>query len=373
MSIVFAGISLATPKHAFDVIFYLGCVFDATTDGDWPEIQRQTYDHLKASIPERTYRELTESPPGISLYRSIVATDPEAFRQQLHVACYKLGFIVPVIGLTYLGVDPYLATRIMAAIPAALAFALVAVWLLRKLSAPVAIPIAIAGLLAGLFQTARYEYPDGLTALAIAGALISFTEGRRRLACICFLAAMIVRMDAILYFGAFLGVATFLATGERRMRFREAVAWGLGALVLYAAISIPLDTPSYQAVYFHSFISQQPYMMTKEFTVTPTMFADILVRQVHMVANKSAKYPMLIALALIAYGLTFRSKPLRPYGETALLSLLMVCFHFVFIPWFDTRYYAAPYMMIVCCFGVVIWFSGAELGRAVRLKKTKET
>ncbi len=355
LSVVFAGLSLATPKYAFDAIFYLGCAFKAVPGGDWPDVHRMTYDHLKKSFPERVYREVTESPPGINPYRSTVATDPEAFRQQLSVACYKLGFVQPMIALTRAGLDPYLAARVLAAVPAAIAFALVALWLTTKMAPPLAIPLAVAGLFAGLFQTARYEYPDGMTALAIAGALVCFAEGRLRLACACFLAAMVVRMDAILYFGAFLGVATFLATGARRMRFLEAFAWGLGGLALYAAIALPLNTPSYQAVFWHSFISQQPYLLDLDAKISLADYSEILVRQVHMVAAKSGKYPMLIALALIAYGLAFGDKALRGFGETALLSLLMVCLHFLFIPWFDTRYYAAPYMMIVCCFGVVAW------------------
>lgn len=360
LSVVFAGLSLATPKYAFDAIFYLGCAFKSVPGGDWPDVHRMTYEHVKKSFPERVYREVTESPPGINPYRATVASDPEAFRQQLSVACYKLGFVQPMIALTRAGLDPYLAARILAAVPAAIAFALVALWLARKVAAPVALPLAVAGLFAGLFQTARYEYPDGMTALAIAGALICFAEGRLRPACACFLAAMVVRMDAILYFGAFLGVATFLATGERRMRFLEAFAWGLGALALYAAIALPLGAPGYQAVFWHSFISQQPYLLDLDATITVADYMEVLVRQVHMVAAKSGKYPLLIALALLAYGLAFRDKVLRAYGETALLSLLMVCLHFLFIPWFDTRYYAAPYMMIVVCFGVVAWRIAAE-------------
>ncbi|WP_425404960.1 hypothetical protein [Hwanghaeella sp.] len=364
LAVVFAGLSLATPKYAFDVIYYLGCAFKSTSEGDWPEVHRQTYDHLRKSVPEDVYRGLTESPPGIGPYRSTVAQDPEAFRQQLSVACYKLGFVLPMAAMAHAGVDPYLAARILAAIPAALAFALVGLWLAGKVPAPLAVPLAVAGLFAGLFQTARYEYPDGMTALAIAGALLCFAEARLRAACACFLAAMVIRMDAILYFGAFLGFAVFLASGDRRMRLLEAVGWGLAALALYAVIAIPLGTPGYQAVFTHSFIFQQPYLLTTEVTVTPAQYVEVLVRQVQMVAAKSGKYPMLIALALLAFGFSFRNKALRPYGETALLSLLLVCFHFLFIPWFDTRYYAAPYMFIVCCFGIVAWHVGrARFGK----------
>lgn len=363
LATVFAGVSLASPKYAFDTITYLGCTFKAVTGDDWSAVQTRTYAHLKQSFPDRYYREVTESPPGISPYRSLLTSDPEVFRQRLSAACYKVGFVAPMIALTYIGIDPYLAARLLAAVPAALAFGLVGIWLAGAMPAGAAIPVAIVGLLAGLFQTARYEYPDGMTALAVAGALVCFAEAHLRPACLCFLAAMVVRMDAILYFGAFLGVAVFLATGPRRMRFLEAFLWGVAALALYAAISLPLDTPRFEAVFWHSFIAQQPYLLDTEVTVSLGQYLDVMERQVQMVAGKSAKYPLLIACAIAAYVLTFRDQRLRAYGETALASLLMVSFHFLFIPWFDTRYYAAPYMMIVCCLGVVAWHEGVRFAR----------
>lgn len=360
LAVALAGYALAKPKYAFDTITYLGCTFKALSGEDWASTQRLTYDHLRRVFPEANFREATESPPGISPYRSIVANDPDAFRQNVKVGCYKLGFVGPVVGLSVLGVDPYLATRLMAAIPAAAFFVLAGLWLTTRLPGPVAVPLAVAGAFAGLLQTARYEYPDGMTALMIGAALICFAEARLRAACALFLAAMVVRMDAILYFGAFLGFSVFLAGQGRRLRFREAVVWGVAALALYGAISTVMETPSFTNVFYHSFISQQPYLIEADLTVSLSQYFDVLERQVGVVAGKSAKYPVLIGLAVSAYALSFTVPRVRALGDLALVSLLLVAFHFLFIPWFDTRYYAAPYMLIVCGFGVVVFHCAAD-------------
>jgi len=226
-------------------------------------------------------------------------------------------------------------------------------WAGRKAPGWQALLFCTLGAFAGLLQTARYEYPDGMAALCIGTALILFGDGRLRLACMLFLAAMIVRADAILYFGMFLFFATFIAAPERSLRFIEAVPWGLAALVLWAVISSLMETPSYAQAFHHSFISNAPYILDLEPELSVSVYLEILVRQIGVVAAKSWKYPALIVMAFTAATLSWSREDLRPLGEIALVSLLLVSFHFLFIPWFDTRYYAAPYLLIVVSFGII--------------------
>lgn len=355
--------ALSKPKYGWDLMTYIGCTFHALGDGDWVESHRQTFEYLPTVIPEPVLREMTTSPPGISPYRSIVTSDPEAWRQRLGAACYKIGYVAPVVGLSALGVDPYLAQRLLSAIPASLLFLVAALWMCRRIPPAVALPLAVVATFAGLFQTARYEYPDGLTALAIGGALLCFAGNRTRWACALFLGAILVRADAILYFGMFLGFTVFLADRPRRMRFIEAVPWGLAALAIWGAISWTFGTPSFTQAFHHSFIANRPYLTDAAVMLTWAEYSDVMLRQVDMVANKSAKYPVLIALALAAAALAWRHPTARPAGELALVSLLLVAFHFLFIPWFDTRYYAAPYFLIVAGFGMVLWHRAREWGR----------
>jgi hypothetical protein len=355
LAIALAAHALAKPKYGWDLMTYVGCAFQALGSGDWTESHRRTFEYLPTVLPAPVFEHMTTSPPGIGSYRSIVTSDPEAWRQRLGAACYKIGYVAPVVGLSALGVDPYLSTRIMAAIPAAAFLFVAALWMSGRIPPAVALPLAVIAAFAGLFQTARYEYPDGMTALAIGGALLCFASDRTRWACILFLAAIVVRADAILYFGMFLGFAVFLADRPRRLRFLEAVPWGLAALALWGAINWGFDMPSFVQAFHHSFIANQPYLTGAAVTLTPADYLEVMARQVDMVANKSAKYPVLIGLALAAAALSWRHPAARPAGELALVSLLLVVFHFLFIPWFDTRYYAAPYFLIVAGFGMVLW------------------
>lgn len=355
LSVALATYALIKPKYGWDVTTYVGCAFHALEGGSWSETHSRTYDYLKQRFPEPVFREMTTSPPGISTYRTIIATDPEAYRQRLSASCYKIGFMAPVIALTAAGVDVFLATRLTAAIPAALFLLIATLWICRWVPPGWGMALGLLCALTGLLQTARYEYPDGLTALTVGGAVLAFSMARTRLACALFLSAMIVRADAIVYFGMFLFFAVFLAAPERRLRFRESLVWGFAALCLWFVISRLMETPSYAAAFHHSFVANNPYLLDFDGTLSPALYLEILARQVGVVAGKSAKYPLLIAMACAAAMLSWRDSALRVQGEVALLCLMMVSFHFLFIPWFDTRYYAAPYFLIAAAFGIVLY------------------
>ncbi len=351
--------AFAKPKYGWDVTNYVGCTFHALDliDGtaSWPETHAKTYTYLEATFPEAIYREMTTSPPGISPYRSIIATDPEAFRQRLSASCYKLGFIAPVITLAAIGVDPFMATRIVAVVPATLFFGLALLWMSKRAPPLIVLPLGLLGALTGLLQTARYEYPDGMTALFIGAALMAFSENRSRIAACLFLATIVVRADAILYFGMFLAYATFLADPSRRLPFRTSFWFGLAALALYESIALAMTTPSFQAAFYHSFIANMPYLLGEHPHLTLSMYLEVLTREIGVVASKSAKYPALIAMALATALLARGHHALNEYRDVAVVALLMVSFHFLFIPWFDTRYYAAPYLLIMVCFGLALY------------------
>lgn len=355
LTLALTAYALIKPKYGWDVTTYIGCAFHALEGGSWADTHARTYDYLRDRFPEPVFREMTTSPPGISIYRSIIATDPEAYRQRLSASCYKIGFMAPVIALTAVGVDVFMATRLSAAVPAGLFFLIATLWICRRLPPVWGIPLAVLCAMTGLLQTARYEYPDGLTALCVGGAVLAFASARTRLACALFLAAMIVRADAIVYFGMFLFVAVFLAAPDRQLRFRESLAWGIAALGLWVVISRIMETPSYAAAFHHSFVANNPYLLEFEEALTPALYFDVLIRQIGVVAGKSVKYPLLIVMAVSAAVLSWRSTALRVHGEIALVCFLMVSFHFLFIPWFDSRYYAAPYFLIAAVFGIVLY------------------
>lgn len=364
-----AAYALSKPKYGWDVTTYIGCVHHFLEGESWAETHDWTYRYLAERFPGDVFTEMTRSPPGISPYRSIIATDPEAYRQRLSASCYKVGFLAPVIALTAAGMDPYLAARVTAAIPAAVFLMIAVMWSGGRAPAWQAVLFAILGAFAGLLQTARYEYPDGMTALFIGAALILFCESRLRAACALFLLAMIVRADAILYFGMFLFYATFIAAPSRRIRFLEAVPWGLAALGIWATITGFVETPTYAQAFHHSFISNAPYILDLEPDLSLPAYLEVLIRQIGVVAGKSWKYPALILMAVTAAALSWKREGLRPLGDVALVSLLMVTFHFLFIPWFDTRYYAAPYFLIVVCFGIV---ASARITERMVARKSKD-
>lgn len=358
LTAVFLYYAFSKPKYAFDVIPYTGCIYAALQDGpvDWGQAHQDAYQHLKSKFPEDVYKHVTQSSPTISRYREILATDPEAFRQRaIGSSCYKIGFLAPVVGLVKVGVPVYQALQIVGAVPAGLFFFIVGIWLAGRYHVLLWIPLLIVGSLTGLLQTARYEYPDGLTALLIGGALIGFVERRLSLACFLFLTVLLVRVDAILYFGAFLGYVVFIAQKQSRMRFLTSLPWGCAALLIYFAIALYFETPSFSALFYHSYYAQIPYLLDFKETISVSFYFTELWEQMKMVASKGWKYPLLALGALGALIIGVMIPKTRSFGDLSAVSLSMVVFHFFFIPWFDTRYYAALYMMIVIGFGLALF------------------
>ncbi|MAL76917.1 MAG: hypothetical protein CMM62_18255 [Rhodospirillaceae bacterium] len=352
--LTFATLSLLKPKYAWDSTHYIGCILSALQGGTWEEKRERTYSYLSQRYPPDVYRDLTTAGPGISTYREFMSKSAKAFELTQPVYCYKIGFVWPAIALTWMGVDPHWALRLLSAIPAAVLFGMTAVWLCRRMDARIAIPLSLMGMGFMLYQTARYEYPDSLTALALGAAMIAHGKAMPRTTGLLLLAAITVRADAIIFVGAYLGVATFFCQGPRRMPFwQAAVPWGIVSLLLYAGIVAVMNPPGYKAVFSHSLISQTPFLQISEPIVTFEIYLEILIRQLGYLMVDGIKLLIIAPLVLVAYWISRRHTELQIYGEIGAISVAMVALHFIIFPYYDPRYYSAPYLMMVVGGGTV--------------------
>ncbi|WP_420724656.1 MULTISPECIES: hypothetical protein [unclassified Hwanghaeella] len=352
--LTFATLSLLKPKYAWDSTHYIGCILSALHGGTWDEKRERTYSYLSQHYPENVYRDLTTAGPGISTYREYMSQSAKAFELTQPVYCYKIGFVWPAIALTWMGVDPHWALRLLSALPAAVLFGMTAVWLCRRVDARIAIPLSLLGMGFMLYQTARYEYPDSLTALALGAAMITHAKAMPRATGLLLLAAITVRADAIIFVGAYLGVATFFCQGPRRMPFWQAsVPWGIASLLLYAGIVAVMNPPGYKAVFSHSLISQTPYLQISEPIITFEIYLKILIRQLGYLMVDGIKFVLIAPLVLVAYWISRQHRNLQIYGEIGAVSVAMVALHFIIFPYYDPRYYTAPYLMMVVGGGTV--------------------
>ncbi|MDF1750176.1 MAG: hypothetical protein P1V34_15000, partial [Alphaproteobacteria bacterium] len=348
LTLVFAGLSLLKPKYAWDSTQYIGCVLSALHGGTWEEKHARTYAYLSQHFPEKVYRDLTTAPPGISTYREFMAESAKAFELTQPVYCYKIGFVWPAIALTWMGVDPHWALRLLSAIPAAILFGLTGAWLCRRVDARMALPITLLGLGFMLYQTARYEYPDSLTALVLGCAMMAHSKAMPRAVGLLLLAAIIVRADAIIYVGAYLGVATFFCQKPRKLAFwSSAVPWGITALLLYAGIVSSMNPPGYQAVFSHSLISQTPFLQDSNAVISIDIYLSILSRQLGYLLVDGFKLLLIAPIVLLGYWISRKYPDLQVYGEIGAISVAMVALHFIIFPYYDPRYYAGPYLMMV--------------------------
>ncbi|MEQ8604710.1 MAG: hypothetical protein RIB45_15460 [Marivibrio sp.] len=345
---LFAAILAAGPKHNWDMIPYIACADGlADAEKDPAALQSAAYRAVRAAVPPETYRELTDPIGWANTYRKTLASDPRAFAETLPVYCYKLAYVAAIAGVSAFGVAPPTAAFLVSASAAAAAVLLLGLWLGRRIGA-LGPPVLIVAAMAGLYQTARYATPDAMLALLLIGGLIAYAEGRVRLGAAILTAALLVRMDAIVYLGAYLAIAGGGALrGRAGFRAQARVIAPLAGfaalgLALYAAIGAWIEPPGYRAVFVHSFIANIPMLASADPPLAFSTYLDVLGARSLEVLERGAKLPILILLTAAAL-LATRAEDdpaRRRAAQAAGLALAAAALHFLIFPWYSTRYYA---------------------------------
>jgi hypothetical protein len=352
------------PKHNWDMIPYVGCAYDLIGDGDPAALQAQTYRTVQQATSADVYRELTDPVGWANQYRPTMARDPDAFADTMPVYCFKIAYTGAIAALASLGVDPVGASFWISAICALATMVILGVWLMRRLGrvAPVILALAVFG---GLFQTARYSTPDAMLALTIVGGLISFAQGRDRLAACLFTLALLVRLDAIIYLGLYLALWWIailrppLSAGQgafARSMILPGV-FGITGLIIYGAIQAAFDPPGYAAVFVHSFIANIVYLGSANPPLDIATYFDVLGQRGLDVLSRGIKLPGLIGLSLLGLVMAWRGGDVqaRRCAMAAGLGLVAMTVHFIIFPWFSTRYYAGHLAMMTAGSLVVLW------------------
>jgi len=337
----------AGPKHNWDMIPYIACA-DRLADGpaDAAALQADAYAAVRAAVPPATYRELTDPIGWANTYRQTVAADPDAFAETLPVYCYKLAYVAAIAGLSALGVAPPSAAFLVSAAAAAAAALLLGLWLGRRIGA-IGPAVLIVAVLGGLYQTARYATPDAMLALFVIGGLIAYTEGRVKGGAAILTAALLVRLDAIVYLGVYLAIAGLGVLRRKRTLQARATALlplaGFAALGLgvYAAIGAWIQPPGYRAVFVHSFIANIPMLASADPPLAFATYLEVLGARSLEVLARGAKLPALVLLTLAAVALARDGeRASRRAAQAAAIALAAMTAHFVIFPWYSTRYYA---------------------------------
>jgi hypothetical protein len=155
--------ALSRPQFNWDIIPYLGATGSFEIQ-DKQALHASVFDELARFVPASAYQSLVTG----SDYRVAVATDPEAFSQQLPFYQPRVLYIGLLFLLSKLGLNVVMVTYLISAVSVALGLWVLFVAFHRTLSGYLLLLFPVLALGMGVLDLARLSTADGLAFLAIA-------------------------------------------------------------------------------------------------------------------------------------------------------------------------------------------------------------
>lgn len=331
-----AVLAVQRPLHNWDMIGYVAAARSYTTPE--PErIRTEVYDLLARSVPAERYDVLTRGE-----VRHARATDPESLGQFLPLYRIRVAYVATVLGLWELGVNPFLATRLVSAVCAALAIVVLAL-LFPVPRHPAAVllipPIALAS---GFWLLSRYSTPDAWAALA-ACVCYALTLRGRGLVLFALPLSLLVRTDMLLLALCFL---VYFWIGRRFDR-RWILASAAITTALFLGIHRYFDYYGWRTLFTLDFLEYTAYPARLEPLVTPESYWTVLRSR----SGDLLQWPFAFLAGAVLTGLfgvlRLSGGSLRRLSTTEtdagfvlVSSLVYAVIHFLVFPDPSTRFYA---------------------------------
>ncbi|MFI5253665.1 MAG: hypothetical protein ACHQQQ_14685 [Bacteroidota bacterium] len=189
--------SFLRPYYNWDLLGYVGTTL-SIEEHNAEILHQKTYTYVKNSIPEQNYASLIANDNS---YRTLTATDPKFFAEQLHYYTIRPLYIAMLFILYKMGMNIVQATLAISIISCALVCTLVRIWLL-KYTVGIAnlVSCSLLVMVSGILEAARLSTPDALSAVFILAGTYLFIEKRKFLpAWICFLLSTATRVDNVIF------------------------------------------------------------------------------------------------------------------------------------------------------------------------------
>jgi hypothetical protein len=255
------------PSYPWDMLGYIG-VAESIDTRDPVEVQRLTYAAAAAAVPDVIYRDLigesgNDSPGYMNTnhYRRAVAADPEAFRQQLPFYAVKPLYPVLIYALGKAGLQPVIASVLLAILGYVGALLVVLAWFSRHYAPVVA--LGFASLVAAsvpIALLARISSPDSLAVfIVVLGAFFLVELHRARLALALFSLAVLARPNTIILLLLLIGYLATWAPPRIALSARSAIVAGIIAVTAFAALSKVSGMYSFQTLFYFAQIQFLPY------------------------------------------------------------------------------------------------------------------
>ena len=358
----FAALAYTLAETNWDMLAYAAVVHEsgASEGSDVAQLHSRVYTDLSSQVSDEDFRDIVSR----DSYRETMASDAEAFQQQLPYYRIKLLFIYLLELLSAMGLSVYVAARLIVIASAGLAL-LVLLKAFRPYIAPVfwlLLPAVI--ILAGVLKTARIVSPDTLAFLAMALAVLCYLRKHWALFVVLVL-CVLIRTDLLVFVFAML----FLVFVNKMASRITVFATGVASLALYMLIGKVYGGGYGWPVLFH-FVLESKMLATHPLeyinaSITPLAYLKVMAANVPRVIF----YPGFwfccscsgIACVLVmskvehaGWRTRVRLAFAHPMLGLIMASLVYVVAHVLLFPLWETRFFVGPYTLSALCMLAVL-------------------
>ncbi|MGE4219777.1 MAG: hypothetical protein AB7G39_10045 [Alphaproteobacteria bacterium] len=367
---IYAAALIQHPKYNWDVIGYTAAALSwAGLEG--PALHAETFERVRAFVPARPFKELTE-PDWEYGYRRAVYADPEALRQQVPWYSVKPAFVALAAAVAALGPGLPAAAHLVSAAGGIGALIVLALWARRRLSVAAATLVCLAAVLSGLHEAARLPTPDALSILCILAGCWLFAAGRGHTALAVLTGAIAIRPDNVLFLGLFALYAAVAAPAPFRLSRVAAAAAILGGGTLYLTVKAATGYYGQTTILVHGFIGALPYPATTPVAFGLDEYREVMAYRLPQAMRSDLDEVLRAVLGLALPLLTRRlDATVRMHAGLAAVAAAYVVLHFLLLPDLSVRFFAGQYAIIWLAAALALTAAMPE-GRVRRLLSAQD-
>ncbi len=341
-------LSMFRPHYNWDIICYIASA-KSFEEKDIQALHSFTFEQVRRTVPEDTYRELVGGRPGEDpAYTACIRTDPSAFAEQLPFYQIRPVYTGSIYGLYKLGMDIGFATHFISGMAVAAAVALLYRLARSFLWMPLVFALPVAAVLFGALNVSRYSTPDGLAFCASVLSIYLFLQ-RRTTLLLAFLPVTVgVRTDLVLFIYPLLAFVFVIDANRRWAVALSAVA----TAAVYVAITRYWSNPGWAVTLYYT----QVQILTHPISHPPTLTVQDYFHTLAKGSKNLAVNPRFILYLLTVFcSIGFivdklKTTPLRsviasPVDALAIISMFFVASHFILFPVSYSRFFSGAYVI----------------------------
>lgn len=326
--------ALLKPSNNWDSIPYTGCLLELKGTPQ-EALRAQTY----AEVGDLTTPELYQLMVSSDLYRQTVATDSEAFHEQLHLYRNRALYIAAASVLHRMGVHPVRSLYLVSWMGGLAAFCLLSLVFLTN-QRPFTWFVFLVGAIAiGAATVLRLATPDALAALG--WAIVTWCYFKKR-AAVLIVAPFLPLLRPDLIIASLLFSCVVALTERGFLRSLASAAVSILVFVTLQSVTGAADWPTY----FHvTFIERLAYPESTQITMSASNYLKTLWSGLRALEYRPH---MLISVFLFLLNVKQSGRGFKlGHQPLTTLSICFILIHYALFPVGDLRFYLGPNIILI--------------------------